>query len=127
MRFGIIVLILLSFIFPVSSLAEINNYLCSPKGHTVLIINGMNTDEEKAKTNKDVLEILLSPKYNNEPLIVDYLHNPSHIFGVGDVFNVAYQKLFETEAVGDYDLTEMIKDANCPPMTSKVVVPDELV
>ncbi|MFA5791909.1 MAG: immunoglobulin-like domain-containing protein [Candidatus Paceibacterota bacterium] len=109
------------FIFPFFTLAQ-NTNICSPKGYTVLTINGVFTNEAGALENKDNLKDRLKNIFNNQPLIVDFLYNPSHIAGLGDFFAVAYQKLFDTETVKDYDLAKMLNDASQRVKTQKLLL-----
>ncbi len=85
-------------------------------------INGVFTDEVGAKNNSEDLSLKLGHNYNNEPLTVDYLLNPSHIAGLGDLFDVAYQKILENVSVSDYDLTEMWNDASQKVKTKKLLL-----
>src|SRR3989339_2092883 len=80
------------FSFPV--FAQVDNKTCSAKGYTIMAINGVFTDEKNAIKNKDHLIDILDETYQNETLTVDYLHNPSHLAGVGDGLKALYQKVF---------------------------------
>ena len=106
--------------FPV--FAQVDNKTCSPKGYTVETINGVFTNEKEARDNKIALEKFLPPSYNNQPLTVDFLHNPSHLAGVGDVLMSVYQKIFDNETVEDYDLIEMLKSASEKVKTQKLLL-----
>jgi hypothetical protein len=109
-------------LFPVFSFAQKQNVTCSPKGYTIETINGVFTSLEGAIENSSALQRKLLPTYNNEPLTVDYLLNPSHIAGIGDGVKVVYQKIFENEIVRDYDLVEMLKSASEKVKTQKVLL-----
>lgn len=104
--------ILFGIIFPFGVFAETDDAKCSPFGYSVFTINGIFTDEDEAKGNKIALEKQLPPSFNSQPITVDYLHNPSHLGGIGDVAKAVYQKIFDSETVEDYDLVEMLKDAS---------------
>ncbi len=95
---------------------------CSPKGYTITTINGVLTDDAGARKNKEALQKKLPPYYNNEPLTVDYLLNPSHIGGIGDFVVSAYQKYFDDETVKDYDLIEMLRTASEKVTTQKILL-----
>ncbi|MFA4975819.1 MAG: hypothetical protein WC577_04025 [Candidatus Paceibacterota bacterium] len=84
--------------------------LCSPKGYTILTINGVFTDLEGAIRNKDSLSFKFSKPYNNQSIKVDYLYNPTHLGGLGDAIDAVQQGLFDQKS--DYDLTEMLNDAS---------------
>ena len=95
---------------------------CSKNGYTVATINGMFTDEQQAQDNKEVLKQTLTKKYKGENIDYQFLLNPSHIAGLGDVFAVAYQKLFDTETVNDYDLREIWNDSSAKVTTQKLLL-----
>ncbi|MBU6431528.1 lamin tail domain-containing protein, partial [Patescibacteria group bacterium] len=60
--------------------------------------------------------------YNNQPLTVDFLLNPSHLAGVGDLLMSVYQKIFDNETVQDYDLIEMLNSASEKVKTQKLLL-----
>lgn len=96
--------------------------LCSKSGYTVSALNGVFTDEEGARNNQRFLKAELGDTYNGEKIDYQYLLNPSHLAGLGDLLKVAYQKLFENETVEDYDLVEMLKTASEKVKTQKVLL-----
>ncbi len=116
---GIIVAV--SF-FPFGVSAQTNNSTCSSVGYSVVTINGMLTDKVGADYNRRALEDLLDATHNNEPITVDFLLNPSHVAGLGDIFAVAYQKYFDTETVKDYDLVNILNDASAKVKTQKLLL-----
>ena len=123
LKFKIVIIAVLGLLFPVVIFAQINNeQICSPVGYSVFTINGIFTNEEEAKKNRTELEKITPTIFNNQPLTVDYLHNPSHIAGLGDLTMSFYQKIFDYEAVEDYDLVEMIKDASEKVKTQKILL-----
>src|SRR3989338_3728326 len=121
-KFKIIVIVSLWLLFPVGIFAQTNEVNCSPVGYSIFTINGIFANEEKASKNRDKLWEILDEPFNNQPLTVDYLHNPSHIAGLGDLTMSFYQKIFDYEAVEDYDLVEMIKDASEKVKTQKILL-----
>ena len=94
--------------------------LCSTNGYTVMTINGINTNESGAINNKRVLESHLLPTFNNQPLKVDYLYNPTHLAGAGDLIDTVKQGLFDQKS--DYDLTEMLDGASQKVTTQKLLL-----
>lgn len=111
------------FASPMSSIfAQMESQLCSSKGYTIETINGVFTGKNGAILNRDSLEIFLSDAYNGEPLTIDFLLNPSHIGGIGDILMSAYQKAFENETVKGYDLIEMLNDASAKVKTQKLLL-----
>lgn len=94
---------------------------CSNSGYTVLAINGVFTNESGAKKNSDALKYYFKDTYNGESLKFDFLPNPSHLGGLGDLVISAYQKIFDSETVQDYDLIEIWKTASEKVTTQKLL------
>ncbi len=109
-------------LFPFVSFAQTSNQVCSSIGYTIAAINGVLTNEAGARKNRDNLKALLDDTYNNQPLTVDFLLNPSHLAGIGDGIMAIYQKFFESETVSDYDLTNMLIDASAKVKTQKLLL-----
>ncbi len=95
---------------------------CSITGYTVATINGVFTDEQGAGDNMIALKKKLGPFVNNQSINYQYLLNPSHLAGLGDLVEVAYQKYFDDEAVQDYDLVEMLKRSSDKINTQKILL-----
>lgn len=114
-------LFLILLIFPNSTFAT-GNQQCSDKGYTVATVNGIFTDEIDAKRNSQSLALKLNKEYNGQQIKIEYLVNPSHLGGVGDLLVAAYQKYFDNETVEDYDLVEMLKDASKKVTTQKLLL-----
>ena len=110
------------FVIPNLSLAVGVSSQCSSNGYTVATINGVFTDEKRAQENMDALKIKLGKTYNNQIIDYQYLLNPSHLAGLGDLVMSAYQKVFDSETVEDYDLVEMLKDASAKVKTQKILL-----
>jgi len=102
--------------------ADNSSELCKKTGYTVSAINGIFTDEEEARNNQRFLKAELKDTYNGEKIDYQYLLNPSHIAGLGDLAMAAYQKIFDYEVVNDYDLVEMLKDASEKVKTQKLLL-----
>ncbi len=122
LKFKIITIIVFVAIPQLFVFAQTRGQTCSPNGYTIEAINGVFTDDSEAKENKDSLKKHLPSIYNNEPLIVDYLHNPSHLAGIGDGLKALYQKVFDDETIEDYDLVEMLQSASEKVKTKKVLL-----
>ncbi|MDE2001826.1 MAG: lamin tail domain-containing protein, partial [Patescibacteria group bacterium] len=60
--------------------------------------------------------------YNKQNIDYEYLLNPSHIDGLGDLTMSVIQKYLDNTAVKDYDLIEMIKSASEKIMTQKLLL-----
>ncbi|KKU57183.1 MAG: hypothetical protein UX81_C0043G0003 [Parcubacteria group bacterium GW2011_GWA2_47_12] len=113
---------LISFVFaPFFVFAQTEN-LCSPTGYTILAINGILTNEETAKKNRNSLKNQLPEFFNNESITIDYLHNPSHFAGGGDIAKTVAQMMNDGKEVDDYDLTEMLQSASEKVKTRKLLV-----
>ena len=94
--------------FPISVLAQNNSIGCSKDGYMVFTVNGIFTDEAGAQHNMSALGNLLGVMHDGEKINIDYLLNPSHLAGLADLFDVAYQKLWEEGNTSDYDLEDML-------------------
>ena len=121
MRYRIIYIVQLVLLFiPVFVFAQTNT--CSPVGYTILTINGIWTNKEEAAENSSRLFRRLDKTYNRESVTIDYLHNPSHLAGLGDIVKTIEQGLFDTETVDDYDLVEMLRAASEKVKTRKLLI-----
>ncbi len=112
------VILLVVFLLPHTVFASV----CSKDGYTVLTINGMYTEEGGAKKNAFFLDQKLDDTFNNQPLTVDFLHNESHMAGVGDSVDVIVEKILEGMAISTYDLVEIINDASQKVKTQKILL-----
>ncbi len=112
----IFILILLTLSFSQVANAEV----CSSKGYTILTINGVFTDETGAQINKNALKYFSSYLSLSEPITVDYVYNPTHTGGAGDIIDSIKQGLFSNAP--DYDLVEMINDASRKVKTQKLLL-----
>ncbi len=101
------------------SKAEAND-LCSSVGYSIFTINGIFNDEVGAIKNRDKLKSRFSSVYNNQPLSVDYLYNPTHLAGVGDFIDAIQQGVFNQKS--DYDLTEILNGASQKVTTQKLLL-----
>lgn len=99
---------------------------CSDNGYTIFTINGVGTDENGAEINRKALEraIILDTKgkLNSEPIIVDYLHNPTRALSVADWLKSLEQATVDSENFVDYDLTKILTDASQRLKTQKVLL-----
>ncbi|PIR68555.1 hypothetical protein COU49_00745 [Candidatus Nomurabacteria bacterium CG10_big_fil_rev_8_21_14_0_10_35_16] len=94
---------------------------CLELGYTITTINGIFTDEREAKENlKSLKSQIKLNSYNNQPLIFDYLYNPSHLAGLGDLTDAINQGLFDQQS--DYDLMEILNDASQKVKTQKLLL-----
>ena len=113
-----IFVLFLSFSFCVKSVSA--SELCSSNGYTILTINGIFTDESKAKENMDRLRDHFSPIYNNQPLKIDYVYNPTRLLGAADLVDVLAQMIIDQN--DDYDMVEILNDASQKVTTQKLLL-----
>ncbi|PIR46657.1 MAG: hypothetical protein COV07_03245 [Candidatus Vogelbacteria bacterium CG10_big_fil_rev_8_21_14_0_10_45_14] len=95
---------------------------CSPDGYTIFTLNGVFTDEKGARDNMNRLKKEFDSNYKNEALFFDYLHNPSHLGGLGDILKSVVQKLKDNRETRDYDLIEMMVAASRKARTQKILL-----
>ena len=118
-KITLIIFSILFFIFPSFSFASPK---CLNDGYTISAINGIFTNKKEAEDNQKWLNYYVGDTYNGEKIDYQYLLNPSHLAGLGDLAMSAYQRLFDYETVEDYDLVEMLKDASEKVKTQKVLL-----
>ena len=112
----------LTLIISSSSLVKAESHYCSSSGYTVITINGVFTNEEGAADNKRLLDDRLVDIYDDEDVKVDYIHNPSRLSGLNDLWDSTIQKVMDDVAVEDYDLIEILRDASEKIRTQKVLL-----
>lgn len=119
----LVIFFLIFFLFPNFVFAQTNAVTCSPVGYSIYTINGIHTDLRGAKENKAALQDKLKiTTFNNEPIYVDFLLNPTHIAGLGDDVDVVAEKIIENTTITNYDLAEMINDASQKVKTQKILL-----
>ena len=118
----IIFVVIFSITLHYTVFADDSSELCQKTGYTVSAINGVFTDEEGARNNQRFLKAQLGEIYNGEKIDYQYLLNPSHLAGLGDLVMSTYQKIFDNETVADYDLVEMLRDASAKVKTQKLLL-----
>ncbi|MDP3052531.1 MAG: hypothetical protein Q8N22_01080 [bacterium] len=121
-KFKIAIMAVLFAMSPFAVFAQTGSQTCSSNGYTIITINGILTNKDGAISNRDALKYYFGKNYNGEPLAVDYLHNESHLAGLGDILKSIYQGLFDSETVEDYDLVEMLKTASEKVATQKLLL-----
>lgn len=93
---------------------------CLSNGYSIFTINGIFTTEDEARDNKDRLKDHLQPNYNNQPLKVDFLYNPTHLSGAMDLVDVLRQMIIDDTS--DFDMTEILDDASKKVSTQKLLL-----
>src|SRR3989338_9215415 len=117
-----VLLIVGFFLIPNLSPAVGLVFVCSKTGYTVVTINGVFTNEDGARENMRVLKNTVGLSLNSETIDYQYLLNPSHLAGLGDIVKTIEQGLFDTETVDDYDLVEMLRAASEKVKTQKLLI-----
>ena len=123
MRNTSIFLILGLLFIPILSFAS---EVCSKSGYTISAINGVFTDEERAKDNQKWLKYFVERKlgetYKGEKVEYKYLLNKTHLAGFGDGLKALKQKVEDGVSSDDYDLIEMVKEASAKVTTRKLLL-----
>ena len=122
LKFRIGLFLSVVFFIPFAVLAQSSNNLCSSTGYTILTINGVFTNDDGARKNMVALKDKVGLDNKGEKIDYDYLLNPTHLGGLGDLAMAVYQKAFENETVADYDLIEMLNDASAKVKTQKLLL-----
>ncbi len=112
-------LILIIFLLLFSTKVYAQDF-CSKNGYTVITVNGIFTDKIGAVSNSNKLKNFLPAVYNNQPITVDYIYNPTHLGGAMDLVDVIQQGLFDEKS--DYDLVEILNDASVKVKTEKLLL-----
>jgi len=127
LKYSISIFIIGILFSPLFVLAQ-NSSICSPRGYTLLTINGIFTDKEGAAENKRALQDKLLEFYpnfifNNEPFTVDFLYNPTH-GKIIDALDAINQKYFEQNSLNiqDSDFAQMLIDASAKVKTQKLLL-----
>ncbi len=128
MKNRIPLILVIVFLFSFCAKNVLAAELCSPKGYTILTINGIFTDESGARENKrafenELLKFYPSSLLNNEPITVDFLYNPTH-GEIVDALDAANQKYFEEGSLNiqDSDFIKMLTDASTGIKTQKLLL-----
>ncbi len=102
--------------------------LCSTNGYTIFTVNGMIADLRAAEVNRDAvlnnIKFVFGKNFtfNNQTITVDYIHNETHLAGLGDLFDSIGQKLSKKDfVVNSYDLNNMLVDLSHKLKTQKVL------
>ena len=114
------VLVILLIIFTPKIYAQTGSQVCSLSGYTIFTINGIFNNETDAKRNSNALKYYFDDYHNNEKLIIDFLYNPTHVIGIGDIIDYIKQGFFDQKS--DYDLIEILNTASQKLKTQKVLL-----
>lgn len=99
---------------------------CSVNGYSVIYINGILTDEERAKGDTKLLYREFQKEFP-EFLTVDDVklgYNASHLGGIGDIVKSIAQKMWELEGKTkeDFDLLEIVRRVQPQVHTQKILI-----
>ncbi len=112
----VVVLFVGLFFLPVSTDA----IRCNTYDSTVVFVNGIFTDEGKAKENKKELERSYSYYFDIDNIEFALAHNPSHIAGLGDLTQTYYQIV--GQSISSFDLQTMLMQLQKDVATQKVLL-----
>src|SRR3989344_1682460 len=93
---------------------------CLDWGYTIVFINGILNEEEKARKSADALQRLLGESFRSEPLVVRLGHNQSHLAGAADLI----QSIAQTydNPVSDFDRDSILRQIHPQVNTRKVLL-----
>ncbi|OGG52333.1 hypothetical protein A3C20_00490 [Candidatus Kaiserbacteria bacterium RIFCSPHIGHO2_02_FULL_55_25] len=117
MRYGVTLLTLgIIALVPFSALAA----QCSSQGFTVIFVNGVLNEVEKATANSRDLQDALGFSFGSEQLVVKVGHNQSHIAGLGD-FAQSVGQIFDNP-ISYYDRDTILRQIHSEVTTRKVLL-----
>lgn len=94
---------------------------CAAEGYTIATINGILTNEEDAKRDKDSLEKIFGNSWRNEFIDYQYLYNPTYGKGLLDLVDSGKQKRNDGKTVADYDMVKIFDSASENIKTQKLL------
>ncbi|MEI6660027.1 MAG: immunoglobulin-like domain-containing protein [bacterium] len=115
-----IIYLIYSLVFIIYPQVSFASSQCSKTGYTILTINGVFTNESGANNNKTQLARNFGITWNNQEVTYQYILNPSHGAGIGDIIDSVGQGLFDEQI--DYDLVNMLNDTSQKLTTQKVLL-----
>ncbi|MEI6864097.1 MAG: hypothetical protein WCK46_01860 [Candidatus Adlerbacteria bacterium] len=93
---------------------------CSANGYSIIFINGIFHTEQEAQSDKNTLAYILPKQINGEPLTVELGYNATHLEGVGDLAQSAFQLL--NFSITDYDLRSILRQMYTEVKTRKLLL-----
>lgn len=116
----VVITFIIVALFPFTVSAQSQSKNCLKDGYSVFVINGIFTNEEGVKKDKQKLEEILPNEYKKENVKVDYLYNPSHLAGAGDLIQTASQIV--NFSLNNYDLQKILLDLHSQLKTQKILL-----
>ncbi len=107
-------------IFFSNNVAEAETAKCTAIGYTVVFVNGILNDENKARASQKSLERALPQDFDNEAITVRLGHNPSHFSGAGDVIHSIFQAF--DAGISEYDLKTILMQIYPEATTRKILL-----
>lgn len=93
---------------------------CANLGWTVIFVNGVLTDEDSAKIQRQDLENTLPSGINKEPIYVRLGHNQTHLGGGADIIQTASQAF--GKSVSDFDQNTILMQIQPQISTRKILL-----
>ena len=94
--------------------------VCSDTGYTVIFVNGILNEIEKARKNSEDLQKKVGITFNGEPLVVRFGHNQSHIAGLAD-FAQSVGQIFDNP-ISYYDRDTILRQIHSEVTTRKILL-----
>jgi hypothetical protein len=119
-------ILLLLLIAPVPEYAHAA--ACNVDGYSVVYINGIFTDETKARIDTQAISDIFQEKETNKQMIDSTNfhtgYNATHLLGFGDVLKSVLQKMWEVEGhtKEDYDLERIVTRIQPEVKTQKILI-----
>lgn len=111
-----------------ASPVSVHAAVCNIDGQTVIYINGIFTEEDKAKADKKEIEKTFAKEVKNQKLVSTTVfelgYNATHLGGVGDILKSVLQKMWEVEGETkeDFDLEHIVKQIQPQVTTQKILI-----
>jgi len=112
----IIILVVLALVLP----NEVTAQSCSPNGYSIVFVNGVLNDQEKAQTSKTAFEEKFKTLSGRNDVSFYLGHNQSHFAGVGDFLQSVAQTLFTS--ITNYDRDTILRQIHNDVATQKILL-----
>lgn len=120
---GVCFIVAFFLIIPARIIAVRN--ICSAEGYAIVYINGIFTDETKAKVDMHELYKEYAKRFQNLTETDFHLgYNQTHLGGIGDLFKSIQQKMWEVEGETkeDFDLLTIARQLEGEITTQKILI-----
>src|SRR3989344_394089 len=116
MRRAVVYFLILSIFIPGWTFAT----QCTERGYSIVFVNGVLNELDKALGNRDELKRKLGNTFNSEPLTVKLGHNPSHFAGLGD-FAQSFTQMYDI-SISNYDRDTILRQIHSEVTTRKILL-----